>query len=580
MKELLKILRFWGPYTGKLILAFFLLLISSGVMLMQPKLAEYAVDIGISGGNIRAIVLFAGIILATAAISSVFMYISGVLTIRSSQGASYDLRNSLFQKITSFSFANFDRLRTGELMVRLNSDVNMVRMFFRMGFFMIIQAVMLLIGAVILMFITNVRLAVIMTIIMAGILLLFGFFFIIIRPMFMKVREALDRLNNTLQESLSGIKLVRSFAKQDREKEKFNTQNTNFYALSIRAGVIVSIIMPFLLIAGNLSMAAVLSAGGKAVAASDLTLGQLTAFNNYAMMAVFPIIMLAIILNFMVMASASAGRIWEILITEAAVREKPSATTLPEVTGGIELRNVSFHYGDGENALSGISLRINPGEHIGIIGQTGSGKSTLANCLARFYDVTEGVILLDGKDIRDLTFDTVRETVLVALQESVLFSGTIQDNIRFGNKSAGRNEVIEAARLARAEEFILEKENQWEEAVGERGMGLSGGQRQRIALARALLVRPKILILDDITSALDAQTEKTIIGNLYTKLRNMTTIIISQKINSVRQADKIYVMEDGTIQSSGSHEELLACCPVYREIDATQNADAPEDENE
>ncbi len=580
MKELLKILRFWGPYTGKLILAFFLLLISSGVMLMQPKLAEYAVDIGISGGNIRAIVLFAGIILATAAISSVFMYISGVLTIRSSQGASYDLRNSLFQKITSFSFANFDRLRTGELMVRLNSDVNMVRMFFRMGFFMIIQAVMLLIGAVILMFITNVRLAVIMTIIMAGIMLLFGFFSIIIRPMFMKVREALDRLNNTLQESLSGIKLVRSFAKQDREKEKFNTQNTNFYALSIRAGVIVSIIMPFLLIAGNLSMAAVLSAGGKAVAASDLTLGQLTAFNNYAMMAVFPIIMLAIILNFMVMASASAGRIWEILITEAAVREKPSATTLPEVTGGIELRNVSFHYGDGENALSGISLRINPGEHIGIIGQTGSGKSTLANCLARFYDVTEGVILLDGKDIRDLTFDTVRETVLVALQESVLFSGTIQDNIRFGNKSAGRNEVIEAARLARAEEFILEKENQWEEAVGERGMGLSGGQRQRIALARALLVRPKILILDDITSALDAQTEKTIIGNLYTKLRNMTTIIISQKINSVRQADKIYVMEDGTIQSSGSHEELLACCPVYREIDATQNADAPEDENE
>ena len=580
MKELLKILRFWGPYTGKLILAFFLLLISSGVMLMQPKLAEYAVDIGISGGNIRAIVLFAGIILATAAISSVFMYISGVLTIRSSQGASYDLRNSLFQKITSFSFANFDRLRTGELMVRLNSDVNMVRMFFRMGFFMIIQAVMLLIGAVILMFITNVRLAVIMTIIMAGIMLLFGFFSIIIRPMFMKVREALDRLNNTLQESLSGIKLVRSFAKQDREKEKFNTRNTNFYALSIRAGVIVSIIMPFLLIAGNLSMAAVLSAGGKAVAASDLTLGQLTAFNNYAMMAVFPIIMLAIILNFMVMASASAGRIWEILITEAAVREKPSATTLPEVTGGIELRNVSFHYGDGENALSGISLRINPGEHIGIIGQTGSGKSTLANCLARFYDVTEGVILLDGKDIRDLTFDTVRETVLVALQESVLFSGTIQDNIRFGNKSAGRNEVIEAARLARAEEFILEKENQWEEAVGERGMGLSGGQRQRIALARALLVRPKILILDDITSALDAQTEKTIIGNLYTKLENMTTIIISQKINSVRQADKIYVMEDGTIQSSGSHEELLACCPVYREIDATQNADAPEDENE
>ena len=577
---MLKILRFWGPFTGKLIVSFFLLLISSGVMLMQPKLAEYAVDIGITGENVRAIILFAGIILATATMSSAFMYISGIMLIRSSQGASYDLRNTLFQKITGFSFANFDRLRTGELMVRLNSDVNMIRMFFRMGFFMMVQALMLLIGAVILMFITNVRLATIMSFIMGGIMLLFGFFSVIIRPMFLKVREALDRLNNTLQESLSGIKLVRAFAKQDREKEKFNTRNLNFYTLSIRVGVIVSIIMPFLLIAGNLSMVAVLSAGGKAVAASDLTLGQLTAFNNYAMMAVFPIIMLAMMLNFMVMASASAKRIWEILATEATVAEKPDAVSLPEVRGVIEMEDVAFHYGDGENALSGINLRIEPGEHIGIIGQTGSGKSTLANCLARFYDVTDGSISLDGRDIRDLSFDTVRETVLVALQESVLFSGTIAENIKFGNKAAGTEEIREAARLAGAEDFILEKEKQWEEPVGERGMGLSGGQRQRIALARALLVRPKVLVLDDITSALDAQTEKEVIRNLYTELSDMTTIIISQKINSVRQADRIYVVEDGQIQSSGTHEELLECCPVYRDIDATQNAEAEEAANE
>ncbi len=580
MKELFKILRFWKPFTGRLVISFFLLLISSGVMLMQPKLAEYAVDIGISNGNIKMVIVFAVILLGTASISSAFMYISGILLIRSSQGASYDLRNTLFAKITGFSFANFDRLRTGELMVRLNSDVNMVRMFFRMGFFMMIQAVMLLIGAVVLMYITNARLATIMTIIMGSIMVLFGFFSIIIRPMFLKVREALDRLNNTLQESLSGIRLVRAFAKQKREKEKFDNQNKNFYTLSVRVGVIVSIIMPFLLIAGNLSMVAILSAGGRAVAEQGLTLGQLTAFNNYAMLAVFPIIMLAMILNFMVMASASAGRIWEILQVEPAVQEKPDAITPDTVSGIIEMRNVSFHYGDGENALSDINLTIQPGEHIGIIGQTGSGKSTLANCLTRFYDVIGGSILLDGKDIRDLSFQTVRENILVALQESVLFSGTIKDNIRFGNKDADMEMIREAARLACAEDFILEKEHKWEESVGERGMGLSGGQRQRIALARALLVRPKVLVLDDITSALDAGTERTVIHNLYTSLDSQTTIIISQKINSVRQADRIYVMEEGRIQSSGTHQELIACCPVYREIDITQNAEAPEEIDE
>lgn len=580
MKELFKILRFWGPSAGKLVISFFLLLISSGVMLMQPKLAEYAVDIGISGGNIRAVILFSLIILVSAVMSSVFMYISGVLLIRSSQRASFDLRNTLFKKITDFSFANFDRLRTGELMVRLNSDVNMVRMFFRMGFFMMIQAIMLLVGAVVLMFITNRHLAVIMTIIMAGIMFFFGFFSVIIRPMFLRVRKALDRLNNTLQESLSGIKLVRAFSKQKRESEKFNTRNSDFYTLSVKVGVIISIIMPFLLIAGNLSMVAVLSAGGKAVAARELTLGQLTAFNNYAMLAVFPILMLAMILNFMVMASASAGRIWEILSTEPSVREAPDAVTIPEVRGVLEMENVSFHYGNGENAVEDISLSIEPGEHIGIIGRTGSGKSTLVNCLARFYDVTEGMVRLDGQDVRNLSFDTVRGSVLVALQESLLFSGTIRENISFANESADFRELRKAAELACAEEFISEKENGWDEPVGERGMGLSGGQRQRVALARALLVRPKVLILDDITSALDAQTERIVIDNLYTRTEDMTTVIISQKINSVRRADRIYVMEEGKIQSSGTHEELLKTCPVYREIDETQNTDPAEQYDE
>lgn len=576
MKDLWNILRFFKPYVGKMIAAFFLLTVSSGVMLLQPKLAEYTVDIGIADGDVKRVVLFALIILVTATVSSAFMYLSGVLLIRSSQGASYDLRNTLFARITTFSFANFDRLRTGELMVRLNSDVNMVRMFYRMGFFMMIQAVLLLIGAITLMYATNVHLATIMAIIMGGIMVIFAVFSRFARPLFLRVRKVLDQLNNTLQESLSGAKLVKAFSRQESEKEKFGEQNRQFYQFSIKAGVLLSIIMPFLLIAGNLSMVAVVRAGGVRIATGELTLGQLTAFTNYAMMAVFPIMMLAMILNFMVMASASAERIGEILKVEPTVQEAPDAVTLPDFRGHIEFRDVSFHYGNGEDAVSSLSFEIPAGERIGIIGQTGSGKSTVANLLARFYDVTGGRILLDGQDIRELTLETVRGNVLVALQETVLFSGTIAENIRFGKPEAAFEEIREAARLACAEEFILQKENQWEEHVGERGMGLSGGQRQRIALARCLLVKPKILVLDDITSAVDAQTERKIIENLYSLGEQQTTIIISQKINSVKLADRIFVMDAGVIQVSGSHEELMECCPIYREIEETQNADIEE----
>jgi ATP-binding cassette subfamily B multidrug efflux pump len=576
MKEIIRIMGFLKPYAGRMATALAMLLLSSAVMLVQPRLTQWAVDAGITAGSVHTVILASLAVLLSAAVGSVIMYLSGTLLIRASQGAGYDIRNRLFARVASFSFANFDRFRTGELMVRLNSDVNMVVMFFRMGFFMMVQAIFFLIGAVVLMFATNPRLATVVAAVMGGIFILFVLFSRVIRPLFLRVREALDRLNNTLQENLAGAKLVRAFSRQELEKEKFGRRNRDFYALSLKVGVFIGIIMPFLMLVANLALLLVLRMGGAAVSGGSMTLGQLTAFSNYAMMAVFPIVMLAMVLNFLIMASASAGRISEVLAVEPGLTEKPNAASPTELRGEIELENVSFRYGEGEYALCDINLRIRPGERIGLIGTTGSGKSTLASLICRFYDVNKGTLSLDGRDVRELSFDTVRGRTVLVLQETVLFSGTIAENIRFGRPEATMEEVQEAARLAGAEEFILDKEKQWDEPVGERGMGLSGGQRQRIAIARAVLARPDILILDDVTSALDLQTESRIIDNLYSLPERATIIVISQKISAVRKADRIVVLDGGRIQAVGSHAELLRTSPLYREIHETQSVEAEE----
>jgi ATP-binding cassette subfamily B multidrug efflux pump len=416
---------------------------------------------------------------------------------------------------------------------------------------------------------------------MAVIFLLFLLFSRVIRPLFLKVRAALDRLNNTLQENLAGAKLVRALSRQELEKEKFGRRNRDFYTLSVKVGVFIGIIMPFLMLVGNLALLVVLRIGGAAVGSATvggagMTLGELTAFSNYAMMAVFPIVMLAMVLNFLVMASASAGRIGEVLATEPGLRESSDAASPGKLNGEIELENVSFRYGEGDYALRDVDLHVHAGERIGLIGTTGSGKSTLAALICRFYDVSEGGVRLDGRDVRELSFDTVRGRTVLVLQETVLFSGTIAENIRFGRPGATLEEVREAARLAGVESFVLEKEKQWDEPVGGRGMGLSGGQRQRVAIARAILARPDILILDDVTSALDLQTESRIIDNLYSLPERRTTIVISQKISAVRRADRIVVLDGGRVQAVGAHAELLETSPLYREIHETQSVEAEE----
>jgi ATP-binding cassette subfamily B protein len=578
MIALLRFFRFLRGSVGPLIVSLILLLASTGLGLVQPRLIQYAIDSGIKAGHAPPVVWGAAGIIIIAILSAALNLASNFSLIKASQLMGYDMRNALYRKVMSFSFSNLDRWRTGELMVRLNSDVNTIRMFVRMGMFMIVQAVIMIGGTVIAMYLTDPGLAHIMAIFMPLTLILFFGVAIFIRPLFMKQRVALDELNNTLQENLAGAKVVRAFARQPQEKAKFALRNKKLYDVSLNVGYKLALFFPLFLLIIQLATLIVLWSGGAALIGAaearivgNLTLGKLIAFNNYAAMAMFPLMMLGMVLNFITMAMASAIRLDALLQEKPGIEEKPNARSLPALRGKIEFRNVSFRYGLGERALNNIHLIIQPGEKLGIIGTTGAGKSSLVNLISRFYDPEEGDVLVDDVDVRDLSFDTLRTRISIVLQETVLFSGTLRDNVAFSAPSATQADLERAAGIACALEFINDKPEGWDASVGERGAGLSGGQRQRVAIARAIAAAPDVIVLDDVTSSLDATTERLIVEDLYREFKDRTAIIISQKINTIRYADRIVVMEDGRIVAEGSHDDLLKSDETYRTIFETQS---------
>ena len=459
MGALLRLFRYLRAYRGVVLISLLLTLLATGMNLVQPEIIQRAVDFGISQGDVRSVLVSALLLFVAAILTGGLHLASGVLLVRAGQGMSYDIRNDLYNRVMSFSFGNLDRWRTGELLVRTNSDVNTIRMFIRLGLLMMIQSIVTLAGSLAFMYAKNPELSRIMIVVLPGTLAIFFVFAHFLRPLIMKLRERLDALNNRIQENLSGAKVVRAFARQDHERARFRERNDAFLRLSLRVGYTFAIAFPFVFFLGQMAIVLPTWFGGLQVlegmldpGSMGLTLGQLLAFQGYALRAMWPIIALGMTLQFLTMAIASATRIEELMDDRPHIEEPDDARDLERLSGRIEFRDVSFAYGEGEPAVDTVSLEISPGEKVGVLGRTGSGKTSLAALVPRMYDATSGGVLVDGHDVRTLSMRTLRERITLVLQETVLLSGSILENVGYAYRNGSRDEPDEtmcgAAELA------------------------------------------------------------------------------------------------------------------------------------
>ncbi|HIH89593.1 TPA: ABC transporter ATP-binding protein [Candidatus Bathyarchaeota archaeon] len=565
---MMKVLTYLKPYWKPAILSILMLSFSVIIELQIPRLLQRIVDEGIANKDLWLIGVTAVMMVGLAIFDAAMSIGNTFLSVRAAQGFAADVRSAVFRRIQSFSFGNLDRFQTGQLIIRLTSDVNIAQMMVMMGLRMFIRAPLMITGSVLMMYSVNAELAGIILIIMPLTLVISGLFVWKAQPLFLKVQAKLDRLNSVLQENLAGIRVVKAFVRQSYEEKRFDDANADLMKQSISVHRFMSFLMPFLFMFINLGTLVVLYFGGQQVIQGTFTVGEILAFSNYLLSSMFPLIFLSMMASQFSSAVASASRIYEVLDFEPKVQNKPDAKPLGDVSGRVVFEDVNFSYNPegGEPVLNGVNFTAEPGQVVALLGATGSGKSTLINLIPRFYDVTGGKITVDGVDIRDATINSLRSHIGIALQEPILFSGTVRDNIRYGKPEASDEEVVAAAKAAQAHDFIMSFPKGYDTEVGQRGAGLSGGQKQRISIARAILVKPKILILDDSTSSVDVETEALIQEALETVMQNRTSFIIAQRISSVLKADKILVLERGRVVAEGHHKDLMETSEIYREI--------------
>ena len=496
-----------------------------------------------------------------------FAFAQAFLAQKVSQDLAFDFRNELFEKIQRLSFSYHDRNRTGQLMIRATDDVEKLRMFIGQGMLLAVQSIVLLIGSLAVLAFTNLSLTLIILPVLPIALVLFMVFGSVAQSLFGEIQRRLSTLNDILQENLAGIRVVKAFVREREEQDRFADSAQKLMDQHIRVAKIFSFLFPFIFLISNLGQAAVVYWGGRQILFDTLTLGEWQKFSLYLIYVFFPVGQLGFIVAQMSQASASAKRIFEILNAENEVTDKPGAPTMPQVQGRVRFADVTFRYFNSTDpVLQSISLEAQPGETVALLGGTGSGKTTIINLIPRFYDVSEGQVLIDDWDVRDVTLDSMRRQIGIVLQETNLFTGTIRDNIAFGRPDATDAEVEAAASAAAAHDFILSFPDGYQTAVGERGTTLSGGQKQRVAIARALLTDPRILILDDSTSSVDVATEVLIQNALDRLMVGRTSFVIAQRISTVVNADQILVLEKGRIVDRGNHEELMRTSAIYTDI--------------
>ncbi len=567
MNDLWRALRYLWKYWGTTLGAFLSLLIVTATNLFSPQLLRLVIDQGIRAQNFNVILLTSLGLLGVAIVRDSFTFTQGYWSERASQGAAYDMRNAIFTRLEHLSFSYHDKAQTGQLMTRVTNDVETVRTFTGNGILQLLNAVVMLIGSATILLITNWKLALVALLIIPAILGIFLFFLTKIGPRFRIVQQKLGNLNTVLQENLAGVRVVKAFVREAYEQERYRNANNSLLQENLVVVRGTSLTFPLIFFISNLGTLAIIWLGGEQVIGGSLSIGELVAFNSYLSFLLLPVFILGSTITSLSQSTASAHRVFEIIDAPIEVEDKPDAVILPPARGSVIFENVSFRYAGSETlSLTDVSFVAEPGQTVAILGRTGSGKSTIINLIPRFYDVTSGSISIDGYDVRDVTLESLRSQIGIVLQESTLFSGTIRENIAYGRSNASEEEVEEAAKAAQAHDFIIGFPEGYTTIVGERGVGLSGGQRQRIAIARALLLNPPLLILDDSTSAVDAETEYQIQQALQRLMATRTTFIIAQRISTVRNAGKNLLIDGGHLVAQGTHEALQQTSCLYCEL--------------
>jgi ATP-binding cassette subfamily B multidrug efflux pump len=573
MNHIRKMLPFVKPYWKLASLALIFLTSLVFMDLAIPRLIQRIIDQGIKQHSLPVVIQTSLIMLAISALSTIIAIGNNIFSVRVGESVARDLREAIFIKIQNLSYGNLDHFTTGKLMVRLTSDASAVQRLVQISLRIGTRAPLLIIGSIILMFNTDRSLALSLLpllLITSAVIVLFS---IKMEPLFRIVQQKLDRLNTVLQENIAGARLVKAFVRADREAERFETSNEDLTARTAYVMEVMSTMTPALTIFVNIGMVIVIWAGGLQAIRGNITIGQIVAFTNYLITTMSPLIMMTNLSNVWANGIASAQRINEVLDAVPEIQEDPAAQPLPQqAQTRVVFKDVSFHYnGRSDGAvLDHINLTAEPGQTVAILGATGAGKTSLINLIPRFYEPSGGQIEVDGVDIRCVQEDSLLAQIGIVPQETILFSGTVIDNIRYGRPQASMAEVITAAKAAQAHDFILKLPQGYDTHIEERGVNLSGGQKQRLAIARALILQPKILILDDSTSSVDVETETQIQTALDEIMHGRTSFVVAQRISTVLNADKIVVIDKGQIAAEGTHAELMESSPIYQEIYASQ----------